>query len=271
MDRREGNEAIWTEIALRIARGEKQAAIARELGMKAGTFRYQLKKFLALNCQAASEIAATLAAVETSTPDTNDEEVSEQDSYPGTLFDESWTRKWCVSRLVLLVKEPTTLHAYWEVDDPKRELVTKHFQSQWTDLPFFLQLYDVTDIHFNGYNAHSTIRIPVPPDADNWYVHGVQPLRRYLMDFGTTTWNGDFFTILRSNTVGTPPKQTYRHPSGQVQFAPLASKSAHNASSVQNSALESAQCNRLSENPSGSPRPYPDEFDGYTVRTRGQE
>lgn len=272
MDRQKGNEKMWTEIVQRIASGEKQAAIARELGLKAGTFHYRLKKFLANREQAQCEIAATVESVATSPGQVQPPAVSEESrEYPETLFDESWTRKWFVSRLVLLVKEPTTVHVYWEVDEQKQQLVAKHFQSRWSDLPFFLQLYDVTDIDFNGYNAHRTLRIQVPPDADNWYIHDVEPQRRYLVDFGTITWNGDFFTILRSNTAGTPSERTYQHAYGPVKFEPLTRNVKSDSTTVSNHHPESVQAVRLSQDKAGSARPYPGEFDGYTVRTgRGE-
>ncbi|MDD4169100.1 MAG: DUF4912 domain-containing protein [Desulfotomaculaceae bacterium] len=127
-----------------------------------------------------------------------------------SILDESWKRNWQVNRLVLLVKEPTTLFVYWEVDDSRKQLISDHFQCVWAELPFFLQVYDVTDLEFNGYNANFSFRIPVRPLSDHWVITGVQAERRYIVDFGTTTLTGGFFTIIRSNIEATPPPHSGR-------------------------------------------------------------
>ncbi|HWJ02045.1 MAG TPA: DUF4912 domain-containing protein, partial [Verrucomicrobiae bacterium] len=67
-----------------------------------------------------------------------------------SLQDEYWTRTRQTNRLVLLVKDPATIFAYWEVNDLRKRLIREHFQADWLELPFFLQLYDVTDIRFDG-------------------------------------------------------------------------------------------------------------------------
>lgn len=136
-----------------------------------------------------------------------------------SIMDESWQRNWQVNRLVLLVKGPTTLFVYWEVDDLRKQLVCDHFQCTWTELPFFLQVYDVTELEFNGYNANSSFRIPVHPLSDHWVITGVQAERRYLVDFGTTTLTGGFFTIIRSNIDATPPPRSGRKLEPYLRFA----------------------------------------------------
>ncbi len=120
------------------------------------------------------------------------------------LFDETWQPYWQGERLVLMVRNPHTLFAYWELADWQRALVCRHFQSDWSQLSFYLQLYDVTDIIFDGQNAHQTRRIPVFSDANRWYIHDVEECRNYVLDFGTTTLSGSFFSLLRSSPVRTP-------------------------------------------------------------------
>ncbi|TCS75458.1 DUF4912 domain-containing protein [Effusibacillus lacus] len=138
-----------------------------------------------------------------------------------TLFDQSWSRSWQTNRLVAMVKEPDTIFVYWELEDLRKRLISEHFQADWNSLPFFLQVYDVTHLGFNGYNANSTRRIQVHPLSDNWYIHNLEPGRHYQLDFGTTTLSGHFFAILRSNIVETPrfPPQYRMEPS--VRFGTL--------------------------------------------------
>jgi hypothetical protein len=201
-------------------------------------------------------------------------------SFDESLFDESWKRHWQTNRLVLLVKEPTTIFAYWEVDEIRRKLISEHFQSDWSRLPFFLQLYDVTDILFDGSNAHSTRRIPVFPDSDNWYIHDVEPRRTYLLDFGTTTFHGNFFTILRSNVVTTPPEPTFRCPVSSVpasfvQFGPLRRSQPEPAQLYdgEGPAAQDSLRRGLSVEPKvpHAPKiPYADKFDGYGTTRQGR-
>jgi len=136
------------------------------------------------------------------------------------LFDDSWTRKWEINRLVLMVRDPTRLFAYWEVDDLRKKLVSDHFQAEWDNLPFYLRLHDVSDLVFNGYNSHSVRPTKVHSQCDNWYLSDLRPGRSYVTDFGTTTWKGEFFALLRSNVIQTPPLPMYDM-APQVRFAPV--------------------------------------------------
>ena len=187
-------DKMWSEITRRMDAGESQSELARMHGMSIGQFRYRLKKYLEGQGLAAQEsVVATVEA---------EEVMVELDQ---AHLDESWTRASNRNRLVLMVKDATTLFAYWELNELRKRLVSEHFQAEWTNLPCSLQLYDVTDIHFDGYNAHATHRIGVDPNGDNYYLHHLLPGRRYLVDFGITTLSGRFFTILRSNIAETPP------------------------------------------------------------------
>lgn len=188
------SDKMWREIIQRIAAGESQTELARQHGMSIGQFRYRLKKH-------AEELGQAVHETAVATAETHEEAIELDPSF----FNETWTRNSNRNRLVLMVKEPTILFAYWEVNELRKRLVSEHFQTEWTNLPFYLQVYDVTDIQFDGYNAHAVDRVAVHPNGDNYYLHHLQPQRRYLVDLGTTTLAGRFFTILRSNVVEMPP------------------------------------------------------------------
>lgn len=132
----------------------------------------------------------------------------EFDIIEDALFDDNWTRNWQVNRLVALVKEPGSIFAYWEISELRKKFIAEHFQTEWPALKLALQLYDVTDIYFNGYNAHSVRRMLVIPLSDNWYLNDLQPKRNYIVDLGVIT-ERSFMAILRSNTVKTPPQRQY--------------------------------------------------------------
>lgn len=232
--------AMWMEIVQRLQAGEMQSEVARAYGMSRGKFRYRLARFLetsgigelkipaaaAAQAQAArAELAAAqaqiaAAAEETSAAAERPAPVAVKPSAlqmqlhlplvdptlrDASLVDESWHRNHGLNRLVAMVKEPRTLFAYWELNDSRKQLVQEHFRADWNQLPFYLVVHDVTDLHFNGTNANDTIRIQVHPRAESWYVHGIEPGRRYQIDFSTQTLGGQLFTLLRSNIVETPP------------------------------------------------------------------
>lgn len=118
--------------------------------------------------------------------------------------DQFWTRCWDVDRLAALVRDPATLFVYWEVSVERRRLISRHFDAAWHDLRFYLHTHDVTDVIWNGENAHETRAFEVTPDADAWYVRNLQPGRDYIVDFGVFTPGGQPFVILRSEAVSTP-------------------------------------------------------------------
>jgi hypothetical protein len=138
--------------------------------------------------------------------------------------EEEWTRAWKITRLILLVREPTSLFAYWEIDDFRKEMLSEHFRQAWSSLPLFIRLHDVTDIMFDGHNAHVSRSNQIHQSTDNWYFHNVQPDRHYIADICTISSDNSYFTILRSNSVGTPPKYLESRLESKIRFSKPALK-----------------------------------------------
>src|SRR3989338_1355737 len=67
-----------------------------------------------------------------------------------------------------------------------------------------LRVYDVTDIIFNGNNAHKYFDIEIRGGARNWYIKVGESDRSFCVDMGFLTSYGTFFVIVRSNVVKTP-------------------------------------------------------------------
>ena len=107
-------------------------------------------------------------------------------------------------QLVLLPQGPASLYAYWEITGERKKLVEEHFGCSWETLPKMLRVYDVTDLYFNGDNAHYYTDVVIHDLANNWFIHDLGSRRNYCLDFGTLTWDGRFFTILRSEVIGLP-------------------------------------------------------------------
>lgn len=113
----------------------------------------------------------------------------------------------CYNRTYLraLPKDPEWLFAYWEIS---KELIdtlrNKMGDEQFEAAKPILRLLDITDIDYNGTNAWKCFDIHVHYYANNWYVKVPEPGRVYIIEYGTITPEGVFFSIMQSNVVKTP-------------------------------------------------------------------
>jgi len=108
------------------------------------------------------------------------------------------------NRIVLMVRDPEWLFAYWEIRTDVMDSVLNMLGSLAHGAKIVLRVYDVTDIIFNGNNAHKYFNIEVTGEARNWYIHVGEPNRSFCVDIGFLTPNGTFRILSRSNTVRTP-------------------------------------------------------------------
>lgn len=103
----------------------------------------------------------------------------------------------------LMPRTPESLYVYWSFSESVKNMAEHHFRTNWEELPGVLKVYDVTDILFYGHNAHRTFEIDLPPMTNNWFLHSLEPDRAYIADIGTRTFDGSFFTLLRTNPAET--------------------------------------------------------------------
>jgi len=106
--------------------------------------------------------------------------------------------------IILQVRDPRWLHAYWEVRFVTLEKLRSELKEDFCKAKRILRVYDVSQIIFNGKNAHRFFDIQINDPADNWYIDTDGPGRSWCVDFGLLLSDGRFITILRSNTVHTP-------------------------------------------------------------------
>lgn len=109
-----------------------------------------------------------------------------------------------VDRLVLQVRDPWWLHVYWEVTGSTIESYRQRLGGNYNSARMMLRVYDVSQINFDGTNAHRHFDITIQLDARNWYIDVGGPGRSWCVDLGLLLSDGRFITILRSNTVTTP-------------------------------------------------------------------
>ncbi|MBO8136672.1 MAG: DUF4912 domain-containing protein [Desulfotomaculum sp.] len=107
--------------------------------------------------------------------------------------------------LMLMVRDPYWLYAYWEISAAKHEeLKNKYGDKFWKGQPV-IRLYDITGVHsFDGTNANSYTDIYINGICNDWYIEIASPDRKYCIDLGRILPGGQFVTMLRSNIVKTP-------------------------------------------------------------------
>ena len=109
------------------------------------------------------------------------------------------------NKIVILVRDPWWIYAYWEIRKEKEEEAIRKIEAAGDGMmKSILRVYDVTDINFNGKNAHSYFDIDLKGLANNWYINVGSPDRSWVVDIGIVTRNGSFYMLARSNMVKTP-------------------------------------------------------------------
>src|SRR3990167_7333272 len=109
------------------------------------------------------------------------------------------------NRIVLLVRDPWWVFAYWEVRRDREDDIIRRITDSGDRVDrSVLRVYDVTDVNFNGTNARSFFDIELKGLANNWYINVGSPDRSWIVDIGIVSKKGDFYLLARSNVVKTP-------------------------------------------------------------------
>lgn len=108
-------------------------------------------------------------------------------------------------KIVILVRDPWWIFAYWEIRrEREEEIIGKIKTDGDSPVKTILRVYDVTDINFNGKNAHSYFDIELKGLASTWYINVGSPDKSWIVDIGIVTKKGSFYLLARSNTIKTP-------------------------------------------------------------------
>lgn len=108
-------------------------------------------------------------------------------------------------RIVLMVKDPWWLYAYWEIQPgTERAARSQLLPQEVAGLQSVLRVYDVTDVEFPAQPAQQTFDIALSGMAANWYIQTNAPGRSFIVDIGLLTRAGRFLRLARSNRVVAP-------------------------------------------------------------------
>ena len=106
-------------------------------------------------------------------------------------------------KLVLLVRDPWWLFAYWEITPGRQEAVTREIEPKnLADRKTVLRVYDVTGTSLPKF--HSFFDIELNFYTNNWYIDVGMPDRQWVAEVGFRLADGRFFPLVRSNSVRTP-------------------------------------------------------------------
>ncbi|GEA13855.1 MAG: uncharacterized protein PWR22_481 [Moorella sp. (in: firmicutes)] len=112
--------------------------------------------------------------------------------------------KYGKDEVVLMVKDPYWLYAYWELSDAKKEELKRRFgPGAWEKSRPLLRVYDLTNHPYDFLQA-PFFEIAITDMADNWYIHTGKPSSTFCVDLGRWFPEYGFVTIARSNIVTTP-------------------------------------------------------------------
>ena len=116
-------------------------------------------------------------------------------------------------RIALLVIDPNFFYVYWEVTHRKQH--ETQAMAGW-DSHLTLKVYDVTDIRFNGFNAHSSVDVDIYERIGCWYIRLDKANRDLVVDIGYKNSAGQFFLMTRSNFAKLPP--VHMAPEGPIKW-----------------------------------------------------
>jgi hypothetical protein len=106
-------------------------------------------------------------------------------------------------KLVLLVRDPWWIYAYWEVTDKTSQRVAKIAQRDGRkDWKTVLRVYDITGK--GPGSPRSFFDIELNFFTDNWYIDVGIPDREWMAEIGLRSRSGAFYVLVRSNAVHTP-------------------------------------------------------------------
>jgi hypothetical protein len=107
-------------------------------------------------------------------------------------------------RIVLMVRDPYWLHAYWELTRHAVKRAEAALGQDWHGAKPILRLLDVTS-HDSTSPAELPVRdIEIHGGCNNWYLEVQNPPRSFRVDIGYLARNGQFYVLARSNVVATP-------------------------------------------------------------------
>jgi hypothetical protein len=107
-------------------------------------------------------------------------------------------------RLVVMVRDPFWLHAYWELTRQGVERAQAALGQEWHAAKPILRMLHVTTGGSNPTAESHARDIEIHGGVNNWYIDVQDPPKCYRLDIGYRAPSGRFYVLARSNVVSTP-------------------------------------------------------------------
>jgi hypothetical protein len=107
-------------------------------------------------------------------------------------------------RIVVMVRDPFWLHAYWEVKRQSVERVQAAMSQNWHTARPYLRLLEVSEGGATSASERVIRDIEVHGGVSNWYVHVDNSPSSYRLELGYMGADNRFYPLVRSNVVTTP-------------------------------------------------------------------
>ena len=107
-------------------------------------------------------------------------------------------------RLVVMVRDPYWLHAYWELSRKSIERAKVALGPYWHGARPVLRLCEVVRDGTTNSPRQPIRDIEIHGGVNNWYIDVQNPPKSYQLDIGYVAGDGRFFCLARSNVVSTP-------------------------------------------------------------------
>ncbi len=107
-------------------------------------------------------------------------------------------------RLVLMVRDPYWLHAYWELTRRSIDRARSSLGQHWHAAKPVLRLCEVSRKGTTSTTRRTVREIPIHGGVNNWYIDVQEPPKSFLVEIGYLAPDHDLFCLARSNVVTTP-------------------------------------------------------------------
>jgi len=106
-------------------------------------------------------------------------------------------------RLVVMVRDPYWLHAYWELTSASVDRAQAALGQHWHGAKPILRLSEIAQEAASA-AVRTTLRdIEIHGGVNNWYIDVPEPPKRFQVEIGYLAANGRFIALARSNVVTT--------------------------------------------------------------------
>lgn len=149
--------------------------------------------------------------------------------------------------VALSIINPHSGYVHWHVRNATVKRLRKKKDGGFASAHLVVRVYDVTDIIFDGQNAHSSFDIDVNTHGGNFYFDNHKQARIYVAEIGLRGGGGSFHPFARSNTA----YFDLDRPSGNYQISGLYVRGALNRTFPVENIFDAPVYERMNQNLAG--------------------